>query len=563
MSLAPGTVLKGDHDYTIECVLGQGGFGITYLANSFIMVGRIKQNVKFTIKEFFMKQSCSRAADGSVVTGGDPAELKANLDDFVKEAEHLKAVKHPGVVAVNEIMKTNNTVYYVMEYLGDLSLGKYLKQRGTLPEDEAKLIVSTVGNALQTLHEKKMTHLDVKPDNIMLVDEGSGQFRPVLIDFGLSKHYNLFGSATSSLGAMGASNGYSPLEQYSGITEFSPTADVYALGATLFALLKGHAPKNAGDVNEAYLRKELADVSPQTQNAIVNAMKMAKGDRCQSIKEFIQQLGGNVTTSTTSSATQATGSETVSLSMKRGGGSAGKMKWIIIAVVALLVIGGAAFFLLGGGGSDDKEESASNDSTLVKPTEKKDTTATKQAEPAKPAPVLVQQLTINGGNFKLETGKKQTLTCTAQPAQHVETIEWSSDNETVAKVNKATGEVTAGQKAGTATIKATATQSGVSATVQLTVEAPAQSSAASAGKTNSTPAPANNAVSNGTVTLSKIPARFSGKLKGGQPYGDGTLTFTSNCTVGGKDYTAGQSLTGIALQTGIFQADNGDDIKIR
>ena len=514
MALAPGTILKGDHEYTIDSVLGQGGFGITYLASSFIMVGRIKQKAMFTIKEFFMKQSCSRAEDGSVVAGGDPAELKANLDDFMKEAEHLKAVKHPGVVAVNEIMKMNNTVYYVMEYLGDLSLGKYLKQKGTLPEAEAKLIVSTVGNALQTLHEKKMTHLDVKPDNIMLVDEGSGQFRPVLIDFGLSKHYNIFGSATSSLGAMGASNGYSPIEQYSGISEFSPTADVYALGATLFALLKGHAPKNAGDVTESYLRKELSDVSPQTQNAIVNAMKMAKGDRCQSVKEFIQQLGGAVSAGPAASAAaaaQSSGSETVSLSMKRNSGGGGK-KWIIIAIVALVVIGGGVGAFLALGGSEDQTEDTPKDTTATKVEQKKDSV---KAQPAQPA--------------KAEASDKADQT---------------------EKSDKA-------EKAETATPTKTEPAKTDAAKTQQTTIKPATTT------TTTTAAPKAPTSGNGTVNLTKIPAKYTGNLQNGQPYGNGSITFTRDYTSGDVQYSAGQTLGGTATASGVFMADDGNDIKIR
>lgn len=512
MALAPGTILKGDHEYTIDSVLGQGGFGITYLASSFIMVGRIKQKAMFTIKEFFMKQSCSRAEDGSVVAGGDPAELKANLDDFMKEAEHLKAVKHPGVVAVNEIMKMNNTVYYVMEYLGDLSLGKYLKQKGTLPEAEAKLIVSTVGNALQTLHEKKMTHLDVKPDNIMLVDEGNGQFRPVLIDFGLSKHYNIFGSATSSLGAMGASNGYSPIEQYSGISEFSPTADVYALGATLFALLKGHAPKNAGDVTESYLRKELSDVSPQTQNAIVNAMKMAKGDRCQSVKEFMQQLGGAASegpAASASAASQSSGSETVSLSMKRNSGG-GSKKWIIIAVVALVVIGGVIGAFLAMGGSDDPVEDTPKDTTATKVEQKKDEVKPQTAQPAK------TETTDKADQADKSSEKTDQTTTTPAKTEPAKT--------------------------------------------QQTTTQPAKSTTTTTTTTTAPKAPTSG---NGTVNLTKIPAKYTGNLQNGQPYGNGSITFTRDYTSGDVQYSAGQTLGGTATASGVFMADDGNDIKIR
>ena len=465
-----------------------------------------------------MKQNCNRAADGSVQAGGDQAELKANLDDFVKEAEHLKAIKHPGVVAVNEIMRTNNTVYYVMEYLGSQSLGKYLKQKGKLDEQEAKLIVTAVGNALQHLHEKKMTHLDVKPDNIMLVEEGAGQFRPVLIDFGLSKHYNFLGNMTSNLGAYGASQGYSPIEQYNGISEFSPTADVYALGATLFALLTGHAPKSAHEVTDDYLRQELSTASPQTVQAIVQAMKMRKNERCQSVKEFLA-LMGTISSSSSSSSTagSSSGSETVSLSMKRSSG-AGNKKMIAIAAAVVLLLGGgiAAFLATGGSDTTDKEQTEAATADSLKPT---------------PAAAPAEQ---KAAAAQAETGKKEE-TAKKDEAQKKE--------ETAAKTE---------EKSTQSSQQSQSSQSSQSSQKTQTAQ-PAQSA--------STPKPA--ASTQGTVTLSKIPAKYTGKLSGGQPLGDGTITFTRDCTVGGTDYSAGQSLGGTALANGYFMADNGEDIKIR
>lgn len=514
MALAPGTIIRGNHDYKIDSVLGQGGYGITYLASSFIMVGNIRQNVKFTIKEFFMKQNCNRAADGSVQAGGDQTELKANLDDFVKEAEHLKAIKHPGVVAVNEIMRTNNTVYYVMEYLGSQSLGKYLKQKGKLDEQEAKLIVTAVGNALQHLHEKKMTHLDVKPDNVMLVEEGAGQFRPVLIDFGLSKHYNFLGNMTSNLGAYGASQGFSPIEQYNGISEFSPTADVYALGATLFALLTGHAPKSAHEVTDDYLRQELEGVSPQTVQAIVQAMKMRKNERCQSVKEFLSLLGS--TSSSSSTAGSSSGSETVSLSMKRSSGS-GNKKMIAIAAAVVVLLGGgiAAFLAMGGSDSADKEK------TEAEVTKADSLKAVPAATPAEQKSAATEQ----AESKKEETAKKE---------------ETPKKEETAAKTE---------EKSTQQTQAAQSSQSSQSSQKTQTAQPAA------------TPKPA--APTQGTITLSKIPAKYTGKLSGGQPLGDGTITFTRDCNVGGSDYSAGQSLGGTALANGYFMADNGEDIKIR
>lgn len=246
-SLRPGTILKGEQSYRIESVLGAGGFGITYLAQTSVMFGNIPVNVRVAVKEHFVGDYCERQHDGATVVCVGTQKVRdmveRSLKDFLSEARRLSAVsaKHPNIVKVNEIIEANGTAYYVMEYLCGKSLWDYIRERGQLTEEETRSLILPIVDASAYLHASDMTHLDIKPQNIMLTDD-NGTLKPVLIDFGLSKHYTPDGSPTSTVNTLACSDGYSPIEQYSGITTFSPAADVYALGATILTCLTGRIP---------------------------------------------------------------------------------------------------------------------------------------------------------------------------------------------------------------------------------------------------------------------------------------------------------------------------------
>lgn len=246
-SLRPGTILKGEQSYRIESVLGAGGFGITYLAQTSVMFGNIPVNVRVAVKEHFVGDYCERQHDGATVVCVGTQKVRdmveRSLKDFLSEARRLSAVsaKHPNIVKVNEIIEANGTAYYVMEYLSGKSLWDYIRERGQLSEEETHALMLPIVDASAYLHASDMTHLDIKPQNIMLTDE-NGALKPVLIDFGMSKHYSPDGNPTSTINTRACSDGFSPIEQYSGITTFSPAADVYALGATILTCLTGRIP---------------------------------------------------------------------------------------------------------------------------------------------------------------------------------------------------------------------------------------------------------------------------------------------------------------------------------
>ena len=279
--------------YHIEQMLGRGGFGITYLATSEELVGNIPQPNSYTIKEFCISDVCIRQADGSLtVADHERGDFDSDKSDFLHEAQRLADMHYEGIVPVNEVFETNGTAYYVMQYLGDKSLVKYVKEQGgSLDEDEAVRIALAVAKALDYIHQQKVTHLDVKPENIMMFKRFKGGLVPVLIDFGLACHYKKNGTSTSKHSATGITDGYSPLEQYAGIERFSPEADVYALGATLFFMLTGKAPLKAADMSSQYLFKNLPDgLSDNVVDTLRKSMEKMAERRIKTMADFQRSL---------------------------------------------------------------------------------------------------------------------------------------------------------------------------------------------------------------------------------------------------------------------------------
>ncbi|MCQ2260699.1 MAG: protein kinase [Bacteroidales bacterium] len=282
--MAINTTLQGGK-YKIVKVLGQGGFGITYLAYRNYLDDYV------AIKEFFFSKYCDRDETTSHVTVG----TKGNRElvdlfkvKFLKEAKKTSKLRHPNIVEILDCFEENATVYYVMEYIEGGNLGDMVKLRGTIPENEAIGYIRQVGKALNFIHEKFINHLDVKPSNV-INDNG----RMVLIDFGVSKQYDATTKKGTTDTPVGVSHGYSPAEQYTqkGVQTFSPESDVYALAATLYKLLTGVTPPESVEIADGLPVDELVKckVSEKTIAAMCNAMKTRK-DRTQSVSAFLEQL---------------------------------------------------------------------------------------------------------------------------------------------------------------------------------------------------------------------------------------------------------------------------------
>ncbi len=297
-ALPRGTILQGlKNKYRIQHVLGQGSFGITYLATTEMQVsgpmGSFTAKVQVAVKEFFMKDLNGR--EGTEVTSSSQGGLFTDYKKkFQREAVNLSKLHHPYIVKVLESFEANGTAYYVMEYLEGGSLDAYIEQQGGLPETEALRITRQIGDALEFMHQHRMLHLDVKPGNVMLRPTGE----VVLIDFGLSKQFDKNGKPESSTTIGGGTPGYAPLEQakYQRGDGLPVTMDVYALGGTLYKMLTGEQPPEASDVLNDGLPTfvlERRGITARTIASIVRAMSPLHRNRFQDIRAFMEALRGS------------------------------------------------------------------------------------------------------------------------------------------------------------------------------------------------------------------------------------------------------------------------------
>ncbi len=403
------TIIKGKNKYMVEKVLGAGGFGITYRVVTYH--GNIA--IRFAVKEYFPSNMCERIDGRLSYSGPVKADVENGLDSFISEAERLKSqnIHHPNIVGINEVIRANNTAYYVMEYINGRNVRDYLMQERNhrpLPEDEALELIRPVMAAIALLHRHKVTHLDIKPDNIVLSPvEDSDGLRPVVIDFGLSKHYDEKGNATSKVKFIACSPGYAPNEQYQegGISTFTPQADVYALGATLFFMLTGHDPAVAANISRDKVLAALpTTISEKTRMAIADAMRPDKTERTQTVTQFASNLGIRLDSSSESNLT-------VPLSLSSGPSI---KDWFLanigkgLALVALLaaVIAVIAYISYGNSEKETVANPVPTDTTSITTQQPDSITTIPQQQPAntqnqqpaapvqtQPQPVQTQQTT--------------------------------------------------------------------------------------------------------------------------------------------------------------------------
>lgn len=293
--LLPGTRVIGDaYTYVIKRVLGQGAFGITYLASVKLVgtLGSIDANIDVALKEFFMRGINGREV--SVVTSSRNDGVFAYYKEkFIHEARNIGRLEHPNIIKVLEVFEGNNTVYYAMEFIDGGSLDNRIAEAGRLSEAECIGYTVQIGAALSYMHSEHMLHLDLKPNNIMLRSDGTA----VLIDFGLAKHFDSYGNPEISTSVGLGTPGYAPIEQahYRAMDSktFPATMDVYSLGATMFKMLTGQCLPEASDIlNYGFPAHELTSrkVSPALCAVIEKAMSPAKSSRFQAITDLLADL---------------------------------------------------------------------------------------------------------------------------------------------------------------------------------------------------------------------------------------------------------------------------------
>lgn len=277
--------------YRILSVLGQGGFGITYLAE------QTGLGMKVAIKEFFLKGSCQRDSGTSRISVpvSDNVELVGRCQKkFKSEARKIASLNNDHIINIIDVFDENGTSYYVMKYLAGGSLSDAIVAGG-VSEELALRVVGDVADALGSVHNKGLLHLDIKPANILFDERG----RCVLIDFGVSKYVDSQQDSSTTSSLIGYSRGFAPLEQVnSTISQLSPASDIYALGATLYCLVTGKNPPDASDVMESGLPALPAKLSDEVKNAITKAMAPRRKDRPQDVDAFLKLLPDGTPTPT-------------------------------------------------------------------------------------------------------------------------------------------------------------------------------------------------------------------------------------------------------------------------
>ena len=284
--LRKGTRLIGR--YTIEGVLGQGGFGITYLG-----IDELHEK-KVAIKEFFPQGIVTRNIEYedtvTVTFVGEKDNYEKGKERFLKEARTMaKFSKDEGIVKALDFFEINNTAYIVMEYLEGITLKQYLRENQRIaPEDLIELLVPLI-ESLDEIHSQGMIHRDISPDNIMVLPDG----RIKLMDFGAARDYTEFGEKSLSIVLK---PGYAPPEQYQTHGVQGPWTDIYALCATMYKCITGENPPDAIDrVIDDHLKKisEFGiTIPPQEEAAIIKGMSVSAKDRYQDIKDFCEDLYG-------------------------------------------------------------------------------------------------------------------------------------------------------------------------------------------------------------------------------------------------------------------------------
>ena len=274
-------------EYELVRVLGQGGFGMTYLGFDHNLDKAV------AIKEYLPADIATRTGDNSVAPQASQfrGDFEWGLGRFLDEARTLARFDHRHIVKVHRFFEAHGTAYIVMEYAEGETLSAFLARKGTLSEAELKTILYPILDGLDVVHRADFLHRDIKPGNIIIRDEDNS---PVLLDFGAARQ--AIGAKSRSVTSI-ITPGYAPIEQYSSRGDQGPWTDIYALGAVCYRALTGQVPD---DATERVIQDPLIPVSERCAgqasagflSAIDKALQMDKAARPQSVASWRTALSG-------------------------------------------------------------------------------------------------------------------------------------------------------------------------------------------------------------------------------------------------------------------------------
>lgn len=285
--LKPGTILN--QKYTIGKLLGEGGFGITYLAWDNNM------QIKIAIKEFYPASLVARDTSSVgqtqiyTITQSGSGEFHQGLERFVREASTLaQFFKLPGIVSVKDFFYENGTAYIVMEYIEGITLKEYLKLKGgVLSVDETLALMKPVIESLAVIHGHKLLHRDISPDNLMITQDHQIK----LIDFGSARYFD---SQSDKSMTVVLKHGYAPIEQYSSNGHQGTWTDIYSLCATMYRMLTGRIPDEA--INRirsdtlAPIHSVVRKLPGNVVQAINRGLSVMAENRQQTLEELYREL---------------------------------------------------------------------------------------------------------------------------------------------------------------------------------------------------------------------------------------------------------------------------------
>jgi len=275
-------------EYSIAKVLGQGGFGITYLARDGLL------NVDVAIKELLPRDSATRI-DGVAVVPKRPSDAESFAwakQRFISEARILASLRHANIVHVNRFLELNGTAYMIMEFVQGQNFSDWLRARVKPTEEALQAILFPLLDGLEAVHRKDVLHRDISPENILITAEN----RPMLLDFGsarttVDKNKKLTGVVRA---------GYSPIEQYQTDAPQGPYTDIYALAGVIIYAITGQAPPlsmdRCGNVDsyQPLVRRYRGKYGTNFLQALDQAFSVAPQDRPQSVAEWRRMMAGDL-----------------------------------------------------------------------------------------------------------------------------------------------------------------------------------------------------------------------------------------------------------------------------